>query len=79
MERFDEYLFNIVKETGGLEGLLNVVFYFLQRRTDFYYESDPGDKMGFPPGVNKNIVFNIIQKYQDEHYKTHPQKSIEQY
>ncbi len=41
----------IAKETGGIEGLLNSLFSFLYRRTDFFYEADPGDKMGFPPGV----------------------------
>lgn len=26
------------------------------RKTDFFYECDPGDKMGFPPGYNKKLV-----------------------
>ena len=26
------------------------------RKTDFFYECDPGDKMGFPPGYSKNLV-----------------------
>jgi hypothetical protein len=38
MDRFDEFYFTIAKETGGIEGLLNSFFNFLQRRTDFYYE-----------------------------------------
>lgn len=46
----------MVKETGGLEGLLHTVFSFLSRRTDFFYESDPGDKMGFPPGYAPRMV-----------------------
>lgn len=50
--RFDEFYFTIAKETGGIEGLLNSLFNFLIRRTDFFYESDPGDKMGFPPGYS---------------------------
>jgi len=50
--RFDEFYFTIAKETGGIEGLLHSLFNFLIRRTDFYYESDPGDKMGFPPGYS---------------------------
>ena len=55
--RFDDFLFTIVKETGGLEGLLNAMFSFLARRTDFFYESDPGDKMGFPPGYAQRMVY----------------------
>lgn len=42
----------ITQRSGkGVDGLLSSVFGFLQRRTDFYYEAEPGDKMGFPPGV----------------------------
>lgn len=26
------------------------------RKTDFFYECDPGDKMGFPPGYSRNLV-----------------------
>lgn len=51
--RFDDFYFTIVKETGGIEGLLHSMFNFLIRRTDFYYEADPGDKMGFPPGFSQ--------------------------
>jgi hypothetical protein len=29
------------------------------RKTDFFYECDPGDKMGFPPGYNKKMVHII--------------------
>lgn len=56
-ERFDEFYFTICKETGGIEGLLHSLFSFLSRRTDFYHESDPGDKMGFPPGVSARILY----------------------
>ena len=30
------------------------------RKTDFFYECDPGDKMGFPPGYNKKLVTNFL-------------------
>jgi hypothetical protein len=34
------------------------------RKTDFFYECDPGDKMGFPPGYNKKLViFNFINSF----------------
>ena len=39
------------------------MFDFLYRKTDFFYESDPGDKMGFPPGVSSKIVSNIFTSY----------------
>ena len=32
------------------------MFSFLQRRTDFYYEAEPMDRMGFPPGYSEQIV-----------------------
>jgi len=65
--RFDEFYFTICKEMGGIEGLLNSFFSFLFRRSDFFYEckpfaslkhsiGDPGDKMGFPPGANEQMV-----------------------
>ena len=39
-----------------MQGLLDSVFGFLQRRTDFFYESEPMDKMGFPPGIAESMV-----------------------
>jgi hypothetical protein len=53
LERFDNFLITIVNETGGVEGLLHSLFSFLYRRTDFYYEMLPGEKMGFLPGKLK--------------------------
>jgi hypothetical protein len=56
VERFDNFLITIVSETGGIEGLLNSMFSFLYRRTDFFYEMVPGDKMGFLPGEAEKMV-----------------------
>lgn len=42
-------------------------------------KGDPGDKMGFPPNVALNMVANIFKKYQDEYYKKHEKKSVEEY
>ena len=79
MDRFDHLYMTIAKEAGGLEALLNSFFSFLYRRTDFFYEADPTDKMGFPPGVNQQILFTIFKQYQDEYYKKMPKKSPEEY
>ena len=59
-QRNDDLLFTITQQTGqGVDGLLNAVFGFLQRRTDFFYEMEPGDKMGFPPGVSESMVSRV--------------------
>lgn len=56
-QRNDDLLFTITQQTGqGIDGLLNAMFGFLQRRTDFFYQMEPGDKMGFPPGVAESMV-----------------------
>lgn len=55
--RIDDLLFAVTQQANqGVEGLLESVYGFLQRRTDFYYESEPGDKMGFPPGIAESMV-----------------------
>ena len=79
MDRFDGLFLNIAKEMGGIEGLLESFFSFLYRRTDFFHEAEPNDKMGFPPGVSEKILLTTFKKFQDEHYKKNPKKSIEEY
>ena len=55
--RFDEMLMQVTQQAGnGINGLLDVVFSFLQRRTDFFYEAEPGDKMGLPPQYAEGLV-----------------------
>lgn len=58
---------------NGIDGLLDAVFSFLQRRTDFYYEAEPGDKMGFPPQYAEGLVsLNLVNKFQIyRHFKTY--------
>jgi hypothetical protein len=47
----------VTQQAGdGINGILNSVFSFLQRRTDFFYEAEPGDKMGFPPKFAEGLV-----------------------
>ena len=79
MERFDGFYTEIAKESGSIENLIESFMSFLLRRTDFFYEADPGDKMGFPPGVCGSMMASIFKKYQDEYYKKHPKKSSEGY
>lgn len=79
MDRFDHLYMTVGKEAGGIEGLLDSFFSFLYRRTDFFYEADPNDKMGFPPGVNQQIIFSVFKRYQDEYYKKVPKKTVEEY
>ena len=79
MERFDHLFTNIAQQAGGIQGLLEAFFSFLLRRTDFYYEADPGDKMGFPPGVAEKMILAAFRHFQEEHFKKHPRKNIEEF
>ena len=62
-QRFDEFYLTICKEVGGIEQFVDSFFNFLSRKTDFFYESFPGDKMGFPPGYNKQLVTVILFRF----------------
>lgn len=79
MERFDAFYTEIAKEAGSIENFIDSYMSFLQRRTDFFYEADPGDKMGFPPGTAESMLASIFSKYQKEQYKKFPKKSIEEF
>lgn len=70
--RFDNFLITIIQESGGIEGILNTLFSFLLRRTDFFYEMNPGDKMGFPPGEAVEMVNQIMNLYKKEYHKKVP-------
>lgn len=57
-QRCDDMFFQMTQELGkGCEGLLDSLFGFLSRRTDFYYVMEPGGRMGFPPNVAENMVY----------------------
>ncbi len=57
MAKHDDMLFAICNEAGGgVPGFLDACFGFLARRTDYFYEAEPGDKMGFPPGIAESMV-----------------------
>lgn len=74
-QRIDDLLFAVTQQAnGGVHGLLDSVYGFLQRRTDFYYEAEPNDKMGFPPGVAESMVYQYFRRYQEMHQKRFPPK-----
>ena len=62
--KFDQMFLTMVGESGGLNPFLDCMFSFLQRRTDFYYEAEPGANMGFPPGYSEQLVSHIT-RYSD--------------
>ena len=73
--RIDDLLFAVTQQAqGGIHGLLDAVYGFLQRRTDFYYEAEPGDNMGFPPGIAESMTYSYFKKYQEVHQKRFPPK-----
>uniref|UniRef100_A0A5K3EEV5 CS domain-containing protein n=1 Tax=Mesocestoides corti TaxID=53468 RepID=A0A5K3EEV5_MESCO len=74
--QYDSTLIGILQNEGSLEKYLDVMFGFLMRRTDFFYEHQPGDKLGFPPGYALKLVLKtyekyhtIFKKYQEQHLK----------
>eukprot|EP00108_Taenia_solium_P005921 TsM_000813600 transcript=TsM_000813600 gene=TsM_000813600 len=61
--RYDSALIGILQSEGSLEKYLEVMFGFLMRRTDFYYEHKPGKNLGFPPGRALEMVLKAFDKY----------------
>ncbi len=60
-QKCDDMMFQMTSEIGhGCEGLMDAVFGFLARRTDFFYVMEPGGRMGFPPNVAENMVEIIV-------------------
>ena len=77
--RFDDLLHTVIAEKGqGIYGFFDVVFGFMYRRTDFFYEMAPGENMGFFPGQAEAIVYNYYRKYQSIHFKERvPKRNID--
>ena len=77
--RFDDFLNTIITEKGqGIYGFLDVLFSFLYRRTDFFYEMAPGENMGFFPGQAQAMINGYFKKYQELHYKEKvPKRNID--
>uniref|UniRef100_A0AAV1UDB7 CS domain-containing protein n=1 Tax=Peronospora matthiolae TaxID=2874970 RepID=A0AAV1UDB7_9STRA len=63
--RFDALLTQLAQQHGGVESLLDSIFDFLHRKTDFYVvSSDPArHKMGFLPGQAQQKVLEAFQKH----------------
>lgn len=73
--RMDDLMMMATQQSAnGVDGLLDATFGFLQRRTDFFYEAEPGDKMGFPPDVAQSMVHQYFKRYQEYHQKRFPSK-----
>ena len=77
--RFDNILNTVIAEKGqGIYGFFDVMFSFLYRRTDFFYEMAPGENMGFFPTQAEAIVCGYFRKYQQLHYKERvPKRNID--
>lgn len=71
-ERYDDLLSMIARESGGFSSLFDNFFGFLRRRTDFYAYALQGDRMGFPPGIAEQLLFQHYMKYRQEYNTTHP-------
>lgn len=78
-EKFDNLFISVCKEAGGIEGLLNIFFDFMRRKTDFFHEKDPEDNYGFPPGVNSKMLMAAFNKQQEFHYQKYPKKDLDEY
>ncbi len=60
-KRNDDMLFMLCQQMGGgIPTFLDAVFGFLHRRTDYFYEMEPADNMGFPPGIAESLVRNGV-------------------
>lgn len=77
--RFDDLLNTVISQKAqGIYGFFDVMFSFLYRRTDFFYEMAPGENMGFFPSQAEAIVCGYFKKYQDLHFKERvPKRNID--
>lgn len=72
--RYDSALLGILQSEGNIEKFVDVMFGFLMRRTDFFYEFQPGGKLGFPKGVALKIILKAFDKY-DTFFKEYQEKN----
>jgi len=62
-EETDSLLVALAQRSGGIQPLLDSVFSFLKRKTDFYHIQNPGDRIGFPEGVAEQLVLQAFRKF----------------
>ena len=74
-DRFDGLYLNVAQTAHGIEPLLDTVFSFLRRKTDFF-SGPPGSENGTEDAIQK--VNEVLQKhaqlYQKENEKKKPTK-----
>lgn len=59
-DMYDQALLGILQHVGNVQEFLGILFGFLYRKTDFYrLLQQPGDRLGFPPGVAKSITLGV--------------------
>jgi hypothetical protein len=52
-------LHNITKSSW----IFRFSLWYLDRRTYFYYEAKPGDKIGFPSEIAESMLYQYFRKY----------------
>lgn len=70
--RFDDHFTMMARDLGGCEAILDTVFGFLRRRTDFYKYAVPGSTGGLPPGLHEQLIFSHYMKFREEYNQAHP-------
>lgn len=61
----DQAFLQILQEERDITNFLDAFFGFLYRCTDFYVESGPDQKLGFPAGMIENLVLHSFQKWKN--------------
>ncbi|XP_060832347.1 nudC domain-containing protein 3 isoform X1 [Bombus pascuorum] len=61
----DQAFLQILQEERDITNFLDAFFGFLYRCTDFYVESGPDQKLGFPTGTTEKLVLHSFQKWKN--------------
>jgi N-terminal conserved domain of Nudc. len=70
-DRFDGLYMNVADAARGIEPMLDTVFSFLRRKTDFF-AGPPGAANGTEAAIAK--VNEVLKKHADLYAKDHPKK-----
>lgn len=60
----DQVFLQILQEERNITNFLDAFFGFLYRCTDFYVESGPDQKLGFPAGTIEKLVLHSLRKWK---------------